>query len=146
MVVKKRVFFSMCLWLGENRINPKLQKGMFLFSDSAQGKPESVRPVFPWWCTLESKPWSRRGYCKNRMRYPAKVAMLGMIRTDSILLGMSLSFVIKLEWLPNKDAFSEETLGLSYFPNVGRKDIVCKNESSEKGALSVINIYVILCV
>lgn len=56
------------------------------------------------------------------MRYSAKVALLGMIRTDFILLG-NISFVIKLERLPNQDAFNDEKLGLSGFPKAGRKQV-----------------------
>lgn len=60
---------------------------------------------------------------------------------------MSLRFVIKLERLPNQEVFSEEKLGLHSKRRKKTSLItVYNNGSSEKGPLSTINIYFILCV
>lgn len=82
----------MCLWLGEKRRKPwSFKKGTFLFPDSAPGKPESWKGCE----TLESQACARRGYCKNGMRYAAKVAVLGMAGMCPLFLGNVTTFCNK---------------------------------------------------
>lgn len=119
MVVKKRreSFQSMFIWLGENRINPKVAKKVtFLLPDSISGKPDSLSPEF-------FLVWGPE--CLQNTDWGSSLTWRYSEWSEYVLLfrGMSLCFVIKLQWLSNKGEVHEDKQGLPSSPNAGRQQV-----------------------